>query len=659
MLFNSLAFLTCAYAILGPQALAGPVTSSDAGVVAKKPLEWKVPNGYQELSPVSEEDLNTPKFRRRDAGKVEWKVPQGYQEMTAVPEEELLPPHMRKRADDIFRLSPQKELDMVFRGAQSGGSTSLVAKVKAQPHSDHPIVDLQHFKTLLQSHSIFKTPNIIDLTFKSKDQVEYAMKAWDWVNKKDADYFFMVVQVPAPENPKILRTKLHNVTKVEVNGLDTKLTAIELPWEAIGELDISVGSVQVKQQKHTRDLAKRFQLDPTFPIDVSYGQPGAEIVMHGSTFGADVLDVGKASVKCVNCYAAGQVELAARFRTEFTKIKEASISVKTKNLGAVMDIEAVLELAKAKEIRHEIISFPIGPITVWGIFNFGPKLSFEGYTQFSAKGKVQVGAKLDARVPDSEAYLDLANPKSSRVNGFDKTTLEWDAGVRDSGVSLTGTSAIITKVGVSVDILESGVQSDLELWLPKVDYSVAAGIKTGGWCPKNADAKATAGINGNAKAGFQLNFVGLEGTGVLKAHIPKQDWTPEWGVKTLASLDFCRAVDPLGFGKKLLYDLTKKRKLPTPSTPAKKEYPADEVMRVEFEKVWKWLKLKRVESYVLRHEDGEFIKRGPKEEFIKNWRGTGRKFRIFNSETQKDEDFEVCQNRSAYVQKVVGSCSGF
>ncbi|KAF3928691.1 hypothetical protein AA313_de0201823 [Arthrobotrys entomopaga] len=576
--------------------------------------------------------------------------------MTLVSEEELLPPHMRKRADDIIRLSPQKELDMVFRSAQTTGSTSLVAKVKAQPHNDHPIVDLQHFKSLLQSHSIFKTPNIIDLKFKSKDQVEYAMKAWDWVNKRDADYFFMVLQVPAPKNQKILRTKLHNVTKVEVNGLDTRLTAIELPWEALGELDISVGSVQVKQQKHTRDLAKRFVLDPTFPIDVSYGQPGEEIVMHESTVGADILDVGSASVKCVNCYATGQVELAARFRTEFTKIKEASLSVKTKGLAAVMDVEAVLELAKAKEMRHEIISFPIGPISVWGIFNFGPKLSFEGYTQFDAKGRAQVGAKLDATVPDSEAFLDLANMKSSRVRGFDKTTLEWDAGVRDSGISVSGSAAIITKVGVSVDLLDAGVQSDVELWLPKVDYSVAAGIKTGGWCPHDADTKKKAGINGGANAGFELKFVGLEGKGALETYIPRQDWTPEWGVKTLASLNFCRAVDPLGFGKKLMYDLTKKRKLPKPSSTAKKEHPANEVMRVEFEKVWKWLKLSRVESYVLRHEDGEFIKRGPKKEFIKNWRGTGRKFRIFNSETQKDEDFDVCKNRSAYVRKVVGDC---
>ncbi|EPS38500.1 hypothetical protein H072_7741 [Dactylellina haptotyla CBS 200.50] len=663
MLGTNLVAFICLSQGLGTLVLGGPIAASDKNVASN----WKIPVGYEEMIPVVEtleqrDSLSgrsdeSVKFtgesgiHRKRASTTGWMIPDGYQEMTAVTEEELVPHRMRKRADDPSRLDPQKHIDLVFKSMPKEGSASLLAKIKAQPNKDHPIVALDHFKSLLKSHTLFEKPNTINLEFQNNDQVTYAMKAWDWVNKNSADYFFMVVQVPVPGKKELVRTKLHNVTNVEVHNLETKLTAVELPWESLGELDITVGSAQAPgSPNHARDLNKRFTLNPSLPVDVSFGKPGKEISLHHIDTGSeDTIAEGEFDVKCINCYTTGIVELAARFRTEWSKIKEASISVKTKKLAAVMDVEASFALRSAETFRHEIVSFPIGLISVWGIFNFGPKIGIEAYQKYDAKGRVAVGAKLDVKVPESEAIVDFSNLKKSSVSGFKDTTFEWDAAIKDSDAKVQGTAAIITKVGVSIDLLDSGVASDVEFWLPKVEYTIAGGLKTGGWCPNHKDVRG--GVNGKVNAGFQVKFIGLEGSGILKDDIPKQNWEPEWGIQSLKVVDFCRPIDPVEFGKKLLYDLSKTRNIPAPP-PQKGEHSETEIMRVEFESVWKWTSFGRMESYVLRYENGDFIKRGPKEEFIKNWRGTGRKFRTFNSETQKDEEFEACTNRSEYVRKL-------
>lgn len=117
-----------------------------------------------------------------------------------------------------------------------------------------------------------------------------------------------------------------------------------------------------------------------------------------------------------------------------------------------------------------------------------------------------------------------------------------------------GEAAFITAVGVSAKILGSGMNSDIELLLPKFQYEIEAGYSKGQFCdgfegmteenkaalaknlanqaPNNTveiDTIKELGISLKPSLGFQVKLTGIEATGWLGDLIPqKADWEPEF-----------------------------------------------------------------------------------------------------------------------------------
>ncbi|KAJ6259634.1 hypothetical protein Dda_5272 [Drechslerella dactyloides] len=111
--------------------------------------------------------------------------------LVPVREEELFP-NLRKRADDLSRVHPQNEVRMFFGKAISENKVNLANLTVTQPDTAHPILLLERFDDLTESITCTNNDTKLALKFRSKDAMDTAIKAWDWVNQNEPDFFFLI-----------------------------------------------------------------------------------------------------------------------------------------------------------------------------------------------------------------------------------------------------------------------------------------------------------------------------------------------------------------------------------------------------------------------------------------------------------------------------------
>ncbi|KAF3085938.1 hypothetical protein TWF102_011195 [Orbilia oligospora] len=157
---------------------------------------------------------------------------------------------------------------------------------------------------------------------------------------------------------------------------------------------------------------------------------------------------------------SGKVEFGARFGTSWWWLKEASVHFSAKDSKLVTDIQAKVEIEGSKEWKKELTSVLLSQFAIPGILNFGPELTFS-----------------------AEFNFDLAN-----VLAFGPSTIKGEA-------------AFVTAVGVSAKILGSGLNSDIELLLPKFQYEIEAGY------PKAQFCDGFEGMTEDNKAALDNNLV--------------------------------------------------------------------------------------------------------------------------------------------------------
>ncbi|KAK6344336.1 hypothetical protein TWF696_007975 [Orbilia brochopaga] len=130
------------------------------------------------------------------AGTIEdWQSPPGVEarslDLVPIREEELFP-NLQKRSDDFTRVHPQDEVRMFFGKAISESHINLANLTVTQPDAQHPILLLERFDDLTESIACTNNDTELALKFRSKDAMDTAIKAWDWVNQNESDFFFLI-----------------------------------------------------------------------------------------------------------------------------------------------------------------------------------------------------------------------------------------------------------------------------------------------------------------------------------------------------------------------------------------------------------------------------------------------------------------------------------
>ncbi|KAK6523091.1 hypothetical protein TWF694_005989 [Orbilia ellipsospora] len=523
----------------------------------------------------------------------QWRIPQGYQEMSLMSEEEIYPPHLRKRADDHERLKLQNETTLIFKaspkkkgkrddwleGLTKEEFKDYLAKIKVEPFSEdlkkHPIIQFDNFKDLVKGGKpdMSKISSyMITLDFVTKSACESAQKAWDLNPKDPKDYFYLVIDTVGPESPDTKRATPFQVQTVKTEGTTAKLEAYPMAWDVMGKLDIGIYT-----NKPKTGLSKRFGVDlnPNMHFDINFNDKEKKNI---TMFQYPFFDLTpkaeidqRYKITCQQCYATGSIDLAARFQTSWWWVTEASVTAAAK-FDAALDVVLAVEADKKRDFKSDpyewpfrLWEIPCTPLTIFGIINFGPKINMGAVATLKLTGKITAGLALKASI-DTKLHLDLADLKA-----FDPSTIKGpEVSVKPhldkAVVEATAGLALSNGFAISLDILNSGVESVAELLLPKFEYKLAGGYNSKGYCKNNGvpnskkarrEVKAISaheqstlavekrrdepvdmnaddnsgkwGISAVPSIGFQVKFTGLKGKGVLKDIIPEAGtWKPEF-----------------------------------------------------------------------------------------------------------------------------------
>ncbi|EWC44237.1 hypothetical protein DRE_01063 [Drechslerella stenobrocha 248] len=176
-----------------------------------------------------------------------------------VREEELFP-HLRRRADDLSRLHPQDEVKMFFGKAISESHVSLANMTVTKAAAGHPLLLLENFDDLTENITCTDNDTKLALKFLSKNAMDTALKAWDWVNQDEKDFFFLITHhhhmgcgVEEERTPyKIV------AVRYDQENLTATLTKEAVSWdEALQNFELNLGTAEHPAAIRKRSLSLR------------------------------------------------------------------------------------------------------------------------------------------------------------------------------------------------------------------------------------------------------------------------------------------------------------------------------------------------------------------------------------------------------------------
>ncbi|KAK6527585.1 hypothetical protein TWF694_004569 [Orbilia ellipsospora] len=485
---------------------------------------------------------------RRSEGRAlrpgEWHIPEGHQEMSKLPIEQIYPPHLRKRAGDHKKLDLKHDTTMVFKmgkkshkakRADTSGDPkkakpvkkpafeNFYASVKAEPYAldrtKHRIIQFDEFKDLIKG----KKPDLsklsdykVTLEFTDLAAKTYAENAWKVAHTDAKDFFYLIVDIMEGDIARALPLQIQSVETKEKSTVAT-LEAYPMAWDVIGDLDIKVYTDKGKKAQ-PQSINKRLDFNPQTSIPLGWNEDLETKhlwwnPLHGVIAKADVENQWK--IDCVGCHTTGHLDLEAHFRTSWWWITEASISADL-NFHAAIDIQAWVKLesklaedkmdsetfnirdmvglpdrSKPLEFEWPLIVAPITPLTIFGLINVGPEIGVSIVNNIKIAGEFTWGFQFNATL-NTAFHMDFVN-----LGAFDPSTLHGPSVaavpyLKAANVKATGGVALVTSIKAGVDVLRSGLESNVEALAPKFEFNVAAGYHNQGFCENNTKMRKQA-----------------------------------------------------------------------------------------------------------------------------------------------------------------------
>ncbi|EPS45872.1 hypothetical protein H072_244 [Dactylellina haptotyla CBS 200.50] len=398
------------YGLLGLQASATPVAAPAPPAISPKAAgsDLNVPGGSPNVKP-------EVKALAQKLEPGQWKVPNNHKELSALSEDQMkkfgISSSVGKR-DDLARLEPKSELDIWFastsqqnnkRAADAEGQPNqYLAQMKLNPSAEdskaHPIIRYEDFKDHLSGRPVIEKYSIkLKFSDRNPNAIKKAQEVWKLDKNDKKDYFYFVIDAPAPEQPDVMRVSLFQVQEATIDGAEAILESYPMAWDVLGEIDTKIYGLKPKA-KSLRALEKRFDFNPVIEIPVgTKGNHSFELQVYPISPFKEGDEAGKPapgrkgikgavdkikglgiepkiSVGCKECYTEGHLELAAHFKTSWWHVQEASVTLAAKGIKGVLDIQATAEFEKGwdktakitkQDWRATLAHAPLTPLTIF------------------------------------------------------------------------------------------------------------------------------------------------------------------------------------------------------------------------------------------------------------------------------------------------------
>ncbi|KAF3914879.1 hypothetical protein ABW20_dc0106184 [Dactylellina cionopaga] len=514
--------------VFGRQAYAGPVALNDATLDALDTAS----RGYFDRRATPAED--------------------GIK-LLPVREDDLFPQLRKRAANDLSRLDLRKNVTMIYQSGQTPENQQYYSKVTVQqPDADHPLILMEKFDTLTKSVICNDQDRKITLTFNDQAAMDYAIKAWDWINQDDKDYFYLIANHKdcGPDEERA-PYKIDGVkyTKESLTAVLTSTQSVD--WaEAAKNFDLNLASTVSAKTKSARrrsiakrgfwswvidavDMLTQNTIGRIFDLSsLDLEHETDEIVLSAKvgdennriSLFSDGLRTGqdkRFEVACVGCYLSGGFGIKGALKIRNGLPREVLFMANPKDIKGKLEIEVVTRgkipvISVSEPIAPEI---PITPFVIPGFARVGPAIvvKVKGDVEVQLVANMSIGISMN--VPNEAGIVtDFISPEKSAVFGWDKVSFDPFQRINHLGLGkVEGSVAFAPELSFGVSLLNSKIKFDvaMEILLPKLALTGQAGFKDGGFCDEDkstnygAQIESGIGIEFWAKAGF------TEGLGIL------------------------------------------------------------------------------------------------------------------------------------------------
>jgi hypothetical protein len=201
------------------------------------------------------------------------------------------------------------------------------------------ILSVERFRPMLKSLQC--GPKMV-LAFNSRENFEYAIRAWDWVNEDETRTFIMVADDPGcgPDDVRVPYL-IYNADYDEEN-YTAYLYGAEKEWEEVAQsFDFEIGELSMPDPNAPLDK-RGLTPHPTFTksVDLGVGKN-----MNGNWFNVDT-KYGGLRMDCIDCGTKGKFRASLRVETRWGSPSNIIFSVKPVGVRADLGLRMVTNLRK-------------------------------------------------------------------------------------------------------------------------------------------------------------------------------------------------------------------------------------------------------------------------------------------------------------------------
>lgn len=342
------------------------------------------------------------------------------------------------------------------------------------------IVSMERFRPMLKS---VQCGEKTILEFESREDFEYAIRAWDWVNEDETRSFILVADHPGC-GPGDERQPfyIYNADYDE-EGNTAYLYGIEKEWKEVARtFDLDFGRWTLANSNAPSDLSKRFGewgVTKGLELDLSSDFSG-NIYSESSP----LLDF---SIDCVGCGTSGSVEVTGRVTVDILVPEEVSLTITPRALRADMGVQVHAKTGTnpfSISYSKAVLEIPLP----WSI-----KLPKIGIIGFVLKEKIGVSTKgnqaetdfefgMGASVSDDAMLrVDLADSENNEFSGWtpDFETKPFSiSGDAKSDFTIYGQ----TSLGAQFSIFDWGWEAVVALKIPELTATIDTHPTKGSAC---------------------------------------------------------------------------------------------------------------------------------------------------------------------------------
>lgn len=360
------------------------------------------------------------------------------------------------------------------------------------------IVSMERFKPMLKS---VQCGEKTILEFNTREDFEYAIRAWDWVNEDETHSFVLVADHPGcgPDDER-QPFYIYNADYDEEEHT-AYLYGNEKEWKEVARtFDLDFGRMMWTNPNAPTDLSKRFgEWGFTEGLDLDMSSDFSGNIYSESS---PMLDF---SVDCVGCGTSGSVEVTGRVTVDVLEPEEVSLTITPRGLRADMGVKVHAETGTNPftiSYSKAVLEIPL-PYSI--------KLPKIGIIGFVLKEKIGISTKgnkaetdfefgMGASVSDDAMLrVDLADSENDEFSG-------WTPDIETKPFSISGdvksdfTIYGQTSLGAELSIFDWGWEAVVALKIPELTATIDTYPTKGSAC----DDEGQEGISVDTRIGGTL-----------------------------------------------------------------------------------------------------------------------------------------------------------